>query len=101
MLVKKDKIDDWRQHIEKMANLATTSDMKSLWNELGKLAKPSKDKPLIQPIRNGIGDICYEPEEIIKAWTEHFKKLAADPTGHSRDNKHWAKKAFKLKYNRI
>ena len=58
MLVKKDKIDDWRQYIEKIANLATTPDMKSLWNELRKLSKPSKDKMLIQPIRNKLGDMC-------------------------------------------
>ena len=42
----------------------------------------------------------YEPEEIIKAQTEYFKKLAADPTGHSKDSRYWDKKANELKYNR-
>ncbi|KAL2911610.1 hypothetical protein HK105_208911 [Polyrhizophydium stewartii] len=47
--------------------------------------------PLTDPATNST---CFDPQPICQIFGEHYKRLAADPTGHSTDPEHWPRVPF-------
>ncbi|KAL2913094.1 hypothetical protein HK105_207439 [Polyrhizophydium stewartii] len=47
--------------------------------------------PLTDPATNST---CFDPQRICQIFGEHYKRLAADPTGHSTDPEHWPRVPF-------
>jgi hypothetical protein len=43
----------------------------------------------VQPIRDKSGNLLSDKAEIEKAWCDHYQSLAADVTGHSKDEDYW------------
>ena len=78
------------KHVRKVAHLIQRRDMKGCWAWIRSSARYKAMKRASSSIINPTtGQPCKDPLDTAEVWARHFRKLAADQTGHSRDEAYW------------
>ena len=90
-LVRKDKRDRWNKALGKAAD-DMRNNPRDYWRWAAGLGgwKRKEGTSGVQPIRHpDTGEILTHEGAIRDAWATHFERLAADPTGNSRERTKW------------
>ena len=89
-LVKKNQQKGWLEYVSKVTQYLKTNNPSAFWKWIKQTSGRGKTRThSVQPIRDSSGELCLNPEDILKAWAGHYGKLAADETRHSRDYEYW------------
>jgi exonuclease III len=88
----------WMNHLAKGAQALKVKKVKEVWRWIegvsghkGHSDIGGKSKTLV-PIRGQDGVMRMKPKEILQVWTDHYKALASEGDGHSKDSEWWRNK---------
>jgi len=65
------------------------------WECMGKKPKSANLSPIRHPVTQ---ELCTSTDDIAAAWTHHYKKLAEDPTGKSKNKEFWGTEELPPQY---
>lgn len=92
--VRRARVASWVKHVKTGASeFAAHGGSASFWQWAKGLYDPRPAATVTTPVRGDNGALILEPEGILQAWADHYARLAADETGHSRDEGYWEAKA--------
>ena len=84
------KKEAWALHLEELRHAVGTRDSKQAWRWMNKFLKPRIQTGSVLPaIFDDVGVLQTSTEGKATAWLEYYRKLFADPTGHSRVATWW------------
>jgi hypothetical protein len=80
----------WNSQLDELRHLTGLLDSKKAWGWMKRFLKPKSNAPIGLPtIVDSEGHLRTDEEGKQRAWTEYYRKLFADPTGHSGDALWW------------
>jgi len=77
-------------NIVKISNYFINKDYSRGWRGLKKISKPAYSSSTLHLVKSKSGEDLFDPNDQLKRWTEHYKDLASDSTGHSLNQDYWA-----------
>jgi len=78
-----------KSNILKIGNYFLNKDFKNGWRCLKKMAKPSYSFISLTCIKSKFGQDIIFPIKQLDRWSEYYKYLASDPSGHSFNRDFW------------
>lgn len=80
----------WLRYVESGIEHLNNNNMKGFWRWVKATAGTNKTSSVgASPVVNRNNVLCETPDEILKAWADHYQSLTLDITGHSRDDDYW------------
>ena len=89
--MKKSTRDSWAEHVEELRLAVGARRSKEAWAWMNKFLKPQRQHlgDSLPAIFNDHEVLQTSSEGKAAAWLEYYRKLFADPTGHSRESSWW------------
>ena len=92
--VKAARAFSWIRHVEAGAGeFLQEGGGARFWQWAKRLYAPGPQASATVPVKGDDGTLLLEPHQILQAWADHYGRLAADVTGHSRDQGYWEERA--------
>ena len=79
----------WRRQLEELRHHCGRGDTKSTWSRVKRFTKPRSSCSTRLPAIRDSTEYSELTRMVAAAWVEYYRKLFADPTGHSRDVQWW------------
>ena len=91
-LIKKEKLDSWTRFVKRGMDLIDKNEYRSFWKWLKILRGDQSRLSIFAPVCNKDGVLCTTPDDIKRAWGEHYASLCGDDDGISKDNGMWSER---------
>jgi hypothetical protein len=89
--LRQDSRESWAEHVEELRHAVGLRQSRQAWKWMNKFLKPQghHQEDSLPAIFNDSGVLQTSAEGKALAWLDYYRKLFADPTGHSRDHLWW------------